>query len=143
MNEQVSSWLTAIEGMPEVHARLKRVVILNDDAITVIQREDSPNTLFYCDPPYLHDTRVTTADYEKEMSAEEHMKLLAVLGPLKGKFILSGYRNELYDESANRFGWRRIDREIDCKASAAKEKPTRVESLWMNYAALPPPSELV
>jgi hypothetical protein len=41
MNEQASSWLTAIDGLPEIHERLKRVVVLNEDAVTVIRREDS------------------------------------------------------------------------------------------------------
>ena len=36
MNEQASAWLTVIDGLPEVHARLKRVVILNHDALDVI-----------------------------------------------------------------------------------------------------------
>lgn len=133
MNEQVSSWLTAIEGLTDIHARLKRVVILNDDAVVVIRKEDSPNTFFYLDPPYLHDTRISTNAYDCEMSAEDHEKLLAVLSEIKGTFLLSGYRNEMYDGFAERFGWRRVDRTIDCKASAAKEKPSRIESLWMNY----------
>ncbi len=133
MNEQVSSWLTAVDGLAEVHARLKRVVILNDDAVTVIRREDSPNTLFYLDPPYLHETRVTTGDYAVEMTADDHADLLAALKELEGKFLLSGYPNAMYDDAAASNGWRRVEREIDCKASGAKEKPKRTEVLWMNY----------
>jgi putative AlgH/UPF0301 family transcriptional regulator len=42
MNEQASAWLTAVKGLPDVHARLKRVVILNHDALDVIvRRQDS------------------------------------------------------------------------------------------------------
>jgi DNA adenine methylase len=67
------------------------------------------------------------------MSEADHEKLLKALSEIEGKFILSGYRSDLYDDFANRFGWRRVDREIDCKASAKKEKPTRVECLWLNY----------
>lgn len=133
MNEQASSWLTAIDGLAEVHDRLKRVVILNDDAVAVIKREDSPNTFFYLDPPYLHETRVTTADYAVEMTADEHARLLATIKDIEGKFILSGYPNTMYDDAATANGWRRVDREIDCKASGNKEKPKRTECLWMNY----------
>jgi DNA adenine methylase len=133
MNEQVSSWLTAIEGLPDIHARLKRVVIFNEEAVSVIRREDSPNTCFYLDPPYMHQTRVTTRDYECEMSVEDHKKLLECLSEIEGKFLLSGYRNDLYDDFSQNFGWHRVDRAIDCKASSAKEKPTRTECLWMNY----------
>src|SRR5690606_34049844 len=76
MSEQVSSWLTAIEGLPAVHARLKRVVILNRDALDVIKQQDGESTLFYCDPPYLHETRVTTNDYAHEMTQGQHVDLL-------------------------------------------------------------------
>src|SRR5579863_5846562 len=126
MNEQVSSWLTAIDGLAEVHDRLKRVVILTDDAVTIIKREDSPNTVFYADPPYLHETRVTTSEYLHEMTDADHERLLTALSQIEGKFILSGYRNTLYDDFADLHGWRRVDRAIDCKASGAAQKPKRI-----------------
>src|SRR5579872_1037944 len=87
MQEAVSSWLTAIDGLADIHARLKRVVILNKDAVEVIRQEDSPNTLFYLDPPYLHGTRVTTDDYAVEMTAEDHERLLTALVGIEGKFM--------------------------------------------------------
>ncbi|HET6573043.1 MAG TPA: DNA adenine methylase, partial [Fimbriiglobus sp.] len=40
MNEQASAWLSAVDGLPAVHARLRRVVILNRDARDVIRQED-------------------------------------------------------------------------------------------------------
>ena len=137
MNEQVSSWLTAVDGLAEVHARLKRVVILNDDAVKVIKQEDSPNTLFYLDPPYMPETRVTTDDYAVEMTASDHARLLAALKDIEGKFILSGYPNGMYDDAAAANGWHRVKREIDCKASGTKEKPKRTECLWMNCDSRP------
>jgi DNA adenine methylase len=133
MNEQVSSWLTAVDGLPEVHARLKRVVILNDDAIKVIRQQDGDNTLFYCDPPYLHETRASTVEYEHEMTREQHLELLTTLGLIKGKFILSGYPSELYSWAESQHGWRRVDIEIDNKASGKKAKEKKIECLWMNY----------
>ena len=57
MNGNTSEWLSAIEGLPDVHRRLSRVLIENMNAIALIEREDTPATLFYCDPPYLHETR--------------------------------------------------------------------------------------
>lgn len=51
MNEQASAWLTAVEGLPAVHERLKRVVILGPkDAKEVIIQQDGDQTLFYLDP---------------------------------------------------------------------------------------------
>jgi len=133
MNEQASSWLNAIEGLPAVCDRLKRVVLLNDDALRVIKQQDGPKTLFYLDPPYLESTRVVKDAYNYEMSAKDHRLLLQLLGGIQGKFILSGYDNELYDVFTIRNNWNTATHEIDCKASGKKTKTKRVEKLWMNF----------
>ena len=133
MNEQVSSWLSAVEGLPDAHERLKRVVILNRDALDVIRQQDGPNTLFYLDPPYLHETRTATNAYEFEMTADQHLQLLETLLRIEGKFILSGYRSGLYDGFAWQQRWHRVDIDIDNKASSAKTKQTKTECLWMNF----------
>lgn len=131
MNEQASSWLTAIEGLKDVSDRLKRVVILNDDATKVIRTQDGPKTLFYLDPPYLHETRVSIEDYDHEMSTSQHVDLLETVLSCAGMVILSGYPNDLYDKYLKR--WRILDIEIDNKASSAKQKPKMIERIWMNY----------
>jgi DNA adenine methylase len=132
MNEQVSAWLNAIEGLPAVHARLKRVAILNRPAVEVIRQQDGPRTLFYCDPPYLHETRETTGEYAHEMTVEQHEELLETLAGVKGRFLLSGYPSELYDRWAQRCGWRREEKLIDNKASGKREKEKKVEVVWRN-----------
>lgn len=133
MNEQVSSWLTAIEGLPDVHARLKRVVILNHNAMDVIREQDGEKTCFYLDPPYLHKTRNTTKDYQYEMSEEQHNFLLELLSKIKGKFLLSGYRSELYAAWANVNGWNRHEFDIVNNASSKKVKDTKTECVWTNF----------
>ena len=135
MNEQVSAWLTAVEGLPKIHERLKTVVILNDDALSVIRSQDGPHTLFYCDPPYLHETRTSTNAYgDNEITVEQHRELLDVLTNIEGKFILSGYPSGLYEEFAQRHGWQRQDILIDNKASSKKTKDRKTECLWTNYS---------
>lgn len=133
MNEQVSSWLSAVEGLPEAHERLKRVVILNRDALDVIRQQDGPSTLFYLDPPYLHQTRTATNAYEFEMSKEDHEQLLDVLSAIKGSFILSGYPSAVYAWVERRENWHRVDIEIDNKSSGARTKELKTECLWMNF----------
>jgi DNA adenine methylase len=133
MNELPSAWLSAVDGLPEVHQRLKRVVILNEDAVRVIQQQDGPRTFFYCDPPYVHDTRSTTGEYKHEMSLGDHNILLNTLAEIQGKFILSGYHHPLYDQAAHRNKWRFHEIPIDNKASGKKQKETKIEVLWMNY----------
>ena len=135
MNEQVSAWLTAVDGLPDVHARLRRVEIRSEDAVQFLRRYDHAKALHYCDPPYLHETRSTTGEYACEMDEEKHAELLSMLAEAKGKFILSGYRSDLYDDWATRCGWNRVDVPIDNKASASRKKEQRVECLWMNFDA--------
>lgn len=133
MNEQVSAWLSAVEGLPEFHARLKRVEIRCQDAVKLIKELDSPETLFYCDPPYLHETRSTTGEYEHEMTEKQHADLLTALCCIEGNFVLSGYRSALYDKAAAIDGWKRVDFDLPNQASSAKTKERKTECLWMNY----------
>jgi len=136
MNEQASSWLSTIEGLQEAHERLQRVVILNRDAKDVILQQDGQHTLFYCDPPYLHETRTAKQAYHHEMTSTQHCELLAILSQVMGKFILSGYHSLLYDGWATSHNWHCLEIPIDNKASGAAIKPIKVECLWTNYKPL-------
>lgn len=134
MNNEVSAWLSAVDGLPDVHARLKRVMILNRDALEVLRQFDVPSTFAYCDAPYLHSTRVTTSDYGRyEMSVESHRQLLDVLSNFKGKFALSGYPSELYEDYAKQNGWRVAKFTVPNNAAGGEKKRAMTECLWMNY----------
>lgn len=133
MNEQVSAWLSAVEGLPEVHARLKRVAITNRPAVKVIQDLDHPETLFYCDPPYLKETRTAKEVYQHEMNADDHVELLDCLSGIKGQFILSGYPHWTYTSYEQAKRWHRIDIEIDNKSAGGSVKRKMTECLWMNF----------
>ena len=133
MNEQVSSWLSAIDGLADAHERLSRVVIFCDDAASLISREDDQDTFFYCDPPYVSSTRIVDDAYSHEMTDEQHGRLLDTLGGISGRFLLSGYPNALYNAAARKYGWNRVDITIDNKASSQKVKPKKIECLWSNF----------
>ena len=77
-------------------------MVLNADALKVIKQQDGPKTLFYLDPPYVHEARVSTKDYKHEMSREQHADLLRTIRGCKGKVMLSGYPNKLYDSMLGR-----------------------------------------
>ena len=92
MNEQASAWLNCIDGLPAVHARLRRVVILNRPALEVIRSQDGPGTLFYLDPPYLPETQPRTECFGPlDMTADQHEELLDTIRNLQGKVMMSGY----------------------------------------------------
>src|SRR2546428_4031855 len=71
----VSRWLGSVEGLPEIVHRLQRVQIENVPAHDVVLRYDSPETLFYCDPPYPHEARGDSKAYGYEMTDAEHEQL--------------------------------------------------------------------
>jgi DNA adenine methylase len=135
MNEQAASWLSAIEGLEEFHKRLQRVVILTNEATWVIRQHDSPRTFFYCDPPYMHETRHggRGGEYKYEMRDDQHQQLLETLSKIKGRFILSSYASELYSNFAMKHGWKCDHIDIDNKSSGAKVKEIKTECLWRNY----------
>lgn len=134
MNEQASAWMNAVDGLPAVHARLRRVVILNRDALDVIRQQDGPATLFYLDPPYLHETRATTGEYEHEMTVAQHIELLTMLANIKGKFMLSGYDSELYLAAEKAQGWTRHTFELPNNSAGGDSKRRMQEIVWCNFA---------
>jgi DNA adenine methylase len=131
MNEQASAWLSALAGLAAVHARLQRIVVLNRPAVDVIRQQDGPDTLFYCDPPYLHATRADRDSYTHEMSADEHRQLLEVLRSVQGKVMLSGYPSVLYDGALA--GWSRYTFDLPNNAAGGAAKGRETEVLWCNF----------
>ena len=128
MGGAVSRWLGSIEGLPGIIDRLMRVQIENAPALEVIQRYDTPETLFYLDPPYVHDARGDVNAYHGEMSDGDHRELAALLNSIQGRAAISGYRTDLYDEIYA--DWHRVD--APEKICHSVRQP-RQESLWMNY----------
>lgn len=131
MNEQASAWLTAVEGLPEVHQRLQGVVLENVDVLDFVRRYDGAATLFYIDPPYAPETRCDNL-YGQEMSLEKHQDLLTALTDkgLKSSVILSGYDCPLYLEKL--VGWTKTEVTLKSAMTKSKDKPDRTECLWTN-----------
>jgi len=128
MSGAVSRWLGSVESLPEIAERLLRVQIENRPALEIIDLYDSPDTLFYCDPPYPHESRGDTSAYSYEMSDAEHREFARRLRKIRGRAAVSGYHCTLYDQLFE--DWR-------CMESPAKLchsiKKMRREVLWTNY----------
>ena len=141
-----SAWLSTIEGMPEIHNRLMQVQIEHNDFRKIIKTYDTPDTLFYCDPPYVPDTR-KGGGYTCEMTVEDHKELIELLLHVKGMVILSGYRH-LVHEPLEQARWRRYDYKTACSAvgrtrangiqgkGAALKMQPRIETIWVNSHAV-------
>lgn len=135
-------WLRTIKGLLQVHERIMRVQIEHDDFRKIIDRYDTPNTLFYLDPPYIPEIR-RSGGYEHEMSVEDHKDLVNILLGIKGMALLSGYRHSLYGP-LEQAGWERRDYKTSCHAAgrtrstkilgagSATRLQKRVESVWIS-----------
>ncbi len=64
--------------------RLDGVTIENLDFADILRRYDSPDTLFYCDPPYIE-----TEGYACVFTLEDHLRLRDALVRARGKIIVS------------------------------------------------------
>lgn len=130
MSGVISRWLGAVEDLPAVAERLLRVQIENRPALDVIRLYDSPTTLFYCDPPYVHSTRGDSKAYGFEMNDRQHRELAAVLNRVQGMVALSNYQADILDELFPAPKWHKF---ITAPRTVHSTKDKRVEVLWTNY----------
>ena len=124
----VSRWLGSVEGLSEIVNRLLRVQIENDDALRIIKRYDSEHTLFYCDPPYLHEARGDKNAYGYEMDDWKHTELANILSNVKGKVAISGYKSNLMENL-----YKNWNIHVGPTKKALSVKDYRTEVLWTNY----------
>ena len=136
-----SKWQSTLHRLPEVHARLQWVQIENKPAVDCIAQYDTPDTLFYCDPPYVLDTR-SSGGYTHELTNDQHSELLDAILSASGSFVISGYNHPIY-ERLEQNGYSRIDYQTASSAAgrtrtsklqgtgSALEHAARVESVWL------------
>lgn len=118
-------WAGFPDEMVKAVRRLRGVTIENMDAVPLMEKHDSRDTLFYVDPPYHPETRDKGNDYSHEMSIAHHKILLRHLVKLKGMVVLSGYDHPLYRE--NLPGW-----VMHSRGAHADGGRDRRECVWLN-----------
>lgn len=140
MAQPASSYKSVLCMLPLISERLSRVEIESKDFRKFLTGYDTENTFAYLDPPYVPETR-KSGKYRCDMSLQDHNDLIDILRNIKGKVMLSGYPNELYDS----LGWNRVEWDVVCKAAGRTrasglqgvgnvlEKQKRTECIWMNY----------
>lgn len=128
-------WRNYPEALVAVIERFRGVVLECRDACEVMLAHDGEETLHYCDPPYLAETRDAGSDYRHEMTHRDHARVAECLRSLKGMVVVSGYDSALYDKLFQ--GWRK-----ERRAALADGARDRVEVLWFNERAHPVHPEL-
>lgn len=136
MSQAVSKFLGNVDdNMLSIIERLRTIQIEKLDIMQLIEKYDSIDTLFYLDPPYVSDTRVSPKVYDKEMPIQKHSELIDVLLHIKGKVILSGYDNEVYNILTDN-NWSKINignfKNRNGDKDGCKTK-TKEEFIWINY----------
>lgn len=126
-------WVNYPDHLELIMKRIEGVCIEHRPALEVMKQHDSPDTLHYVDPPYVHSTRSTARNsskknYRHELSDADHRELLGFLKTLSGMVVLSGYPCPLYAENLS--GWSTVE-----KAALADGARQRTEVLWLNPAA--------
>lgn len=118
-------WNHLPEVVQDVCKRLKDAQIENTDALTLVKRYNSEDTLIYCDPPYIQNLRKRNI-YKVEMSDEKHFELLQILKSSNSNIILSGYDNSMYNKELAE--WNTAEKE-----TIAQMGLHRIEKIWFNF----------
>jgi len=103
-----------LDGVLKYVERMRGVQIENIDAIECIKKYDTPNTLFYVDPPYID----TSQRYKHKYTKEQYDDLLEVLNNIEGSFLLSSYNNE----QADSYGWEQFKIKARCYVATINTK---------------------
>jgi DNA adenine methylase len=129
-------WVEYPEALQAAGQRLTGVMIENRPAIDLLRQHDTPDTLFFVDPPYMHETRVmqngNRGYYRHEMSDVDHDELLTVLLELQGCVVLTGYESALYKRRLS--AWEH--HHTSARIAAARGAGTRIEHAWLNPACV-------
>ncbi|MFW9930648.1 MAG: DNA adenine methylase [Candidatus Thorarchaeota archaeon] len=138
----IKSYFKKMNYLFYFHKKILQLQIESLDWKRLIKTYDSEDTLFYLDPPYIHSTRKLPNAYNHEFTNANHREMLLYLvKKVKGKILLSGYNNIMYNKIlVDKYGWGKKEfkayiainykSEIDIKK--AKEKRKRTEVLWIS-----------
>lgn len=131
MAKSVSDYLSTVDGLLKIHQRLSKVMVLNRNAISLIEEYNSPNVFIYADPPYVLSTRTSSTRYPVDMTDADQEKFIDACINSKAKLLISGYDNKLYNKLTDN-GFQQITFNVNT-ITGKHEPKTKTETLWKNY----------
>jgi DNA adenine methylase len=132
-------YFNKIAGFDRFHERLKTVIIENLDFEDIFRRYDSPDTFFFCDPPYIGGS-VKANWLNIEMPPEDHERLVRTVLQAKGKVLLLGFRHPIYEKLEEQ-GWQVMRLEVMITFTnphqTGGKRRRQFRYAWMNYRSPP------
>jgi DNA adenine methylase len=140
-------WMNKVKRLHDYVERMASVFISCNDALSVIKQWDSPQTFFYCDPPYPG----TDCGHYKGYSVDDFKALVKTLDECQGSFILSNYEQEgvaipcdwkrfEFDSVSSAKG--RVGYDRSEKADESKQNRKRIEVVWRRFNRVPVREEI-
>jgi DNA adenine methylase len=138
------TYFNKIANFGVFHERIRTVIIENSDFEDVFKRYDTPNTFFFCDPPYI-EHKVESRTLNIVMPLEDHMRLIRTVLQAKGKVLLLGYPHPVYEELTRR-GWQvkriRVSVSLPKPDQTGGKRRYRDRYVWMNYEPQPSSAQI-
>ena len=133
-------WANRIDRLAKITARLRRVALECMDFAELMPYCNTPDTLFFLDPPYMAETRSEQGNYEYEMTPEQHQHLLDLANSTQAQVILTGYSSPMYEQALQSPTWTRFQIERPSQIhnnEQAESVGTRTEVIWVKQHSLP------
>ncbi|MCX7747528.1 MAG: DNA adenine methylase, partial [Clostridia bacterium] len=133
IRNEAKTFRNKVEKIDLIIDRLKDVFIENLDFEDLINKYDSSDTFFYCDPPY--DLNRSCRAYEHPWNEDYEKRLVDCLLKIKGKVLLTVYDNDTYNRLTE-YGWQKNNITVFSSITGNLRKidsTHRTETIYMNY----------
>lgn len=131
---QPGTWENLPAKVVAAATRLRGVALEHADAIPMLARWDLPDTLIYCDPPYVGEQRIDPRHGYRRDVGDWHDLVDALLSIEHAVVLLSGYPCA-EAERLTLAGWHQLDlsRRRHAGVSAGNGGGRAPETLWLNH----------
>jgi DNA adenine methylase len=143
-NQPIDTWHTLVDQLPAIIDRVEDLYVEQLPAVKCITKWDSPDTLFYVDPPYLAELRKEKNIYHIEFNdLDSHAELVDCLLRVEGMVALSGYDHDIYQPLLDD-GWEARHLNVTTPMTPSSQSinteetrtlSSRTETLWLNPQA--------
>jgi DNA adenine methylase len=131
-------WYERQHSLVAIHQRVKGIQVEARDALDILKEWDTDDTTFYCDPPYILETRGRNRYYAIEPGDDYHERLVDILLGVSGCVVLSGYNHPIYFRLTDAGWWTDSYRQtttMDIEDSKRGQTKDRIEIVWRNRKA--------